>query len=225
MLSFKPTFSLFSLTFIKRLCISSSFSAILFMWFSRQEYWNGLPFPSPVEHVLSELFTITHPSWVALHGMAHSFIKLDKVVIHVISLVSFLWYVGYMVVILITKRFRILYAFPRIHKTAGCYMIGIVQTTLLFLFIHFFTLQYCIGFAIHLQDTNNTFKNSVTHRIIPHSFLSSLGLSVLGSCWVGISASWWCYAVMTIDFSSGKNSNGRLEALWEKSFFMIILCK
>ena len=61
-------------------------------------------------------------------------------------------------------------------------MIGIVQTTLLFLFIHFFTLQYCIGFAIHLQDTNNTFKNSVTHRIIPHSFLSSLGLSVLGSC-------------------------------------------
>ena len=29
--------------------------------------------------------------WVVLHGMAHSFIKLDKAVIHVISLVSFLW--------------------------------------------------------------------------------------------------------------------------------------
>ena len=131
MLSFKPTFSLSSLTFIKRLFISFSFSAVLFMGFSRQEYWNGLSFPSPVEHVLSELFTITHPSWVALHGMAHSFIKLDKAVIHVISLVSFLWYVGYVVLIFLTKRFRILYAFPRIHKTAGCYMIGIVQTTLL----------------------------------------------------------------------------------------------
>ena len=51
----------------------------------------GLPFPSPVNHVLSELSTMTHLSWVALHSMAHSFIELDKAVIHVISLVSFLW--------------------------------------------------------------------------------------------------------------------------------------
>ena len=28
----------------------------LFMGFSRQEYWGGLPFPSPVDHVLSELY-------------------------------------------------------------------------------------------------------------------------------------------------------------------------
>ena len=28
---------------------------ILFMWFSRQEYWSGLPFPSPVDHLLSHL--------------------------------------------------------------------------------------------------------------------------------------------------------------------------
>ena len=40
---------------------SSSFSVlyfclfILFMGFSRQEYWSGLPFPSPVGHVLSKL--------------------------------------------------------------------------------------------------------------------------------------------------------------------------
>ena len=33
---------------------------------------------------------MTHLSWVALHGIAHSFIELDKAVIHVISLVSFL---------------------------------------------------------------------------------------------------------------------------------------
>ena len=38
----------------------------------------------------SELSTMTHPSWVALHGMAHSFIELDKATVHVISLISFL---------------------------------------------------------------------------------------------------------------------------------------
>ena len=76
---------------------SSSFSVIsfclfiLFMEFSMQEYWSGLPFPSPVDHILSELSTTTCPSWVALQGMAHSFIELDKAVVHVIRLVSFLW--------------------------------------------------------------------------------------------------------------------------------------
>ena len=64
--------------------------APLSMGFSRQRYWSGLPFPSPADHVLSELSTKTHLSWLALHGMAHSFIELDKDVIHVIRLVSFL---------------------------------------------------------------------------------------------------------------------------------------
>ena len=50
---------------------------ILFMGFSRQEYWHGLTFPSPVDHMLTELSTITCPTWVALHGMAHSCIELD----------------------------------------------------------------------------------------------------------------------------------------------------
>ena len=63
---------------------------ILFMGFSREEYWSGLTFPSPVDHVLLELSTVTHPSWVALHNMAHSFIELDKAVVHVIRLVHFL---------------------------------------------------------------------------------------------------------------------------------------
>ena len=48
------------------------------------------PFPSPVGHVLSELSTMTHPFWVALHSMAYSFIELDKAVVHVINLISFL---------------------------------------------------------------------------------------------------------------------------------------
>ena len=75
---------------------SSSFSVlsfclfILFMGFSRKEYRSDLPFPSPVDHVLSELSTMTCPSWMTLHGIAHSFIELDKAVVHVIRLVSFL---------------------------------------------------------------------------------------------------------------------------------------
>ena len=74
---------------------SSSFSVlsfclfIPFMGFSRQEYWNGLPFPSAVDYVLSELSTVTHPSWVAIHSMAHSFIELEKAVVRVIRLVKF----------------------------------------------------------------------------------------------------------------------------------------
>ena len=41
-------------------------------------------------HGLSELSTMTRPSWVALNNMAHSFIELYKTVVHVIRLVSFL---------------------------------------------------------------------------------------------------------------------------------------
>ena len=46
---------------------------------------------SPVDHVLSELSTVSRLSWMALHTMAHSFIKLHKTVILVIILVGFLW--------------------------------------------------------------------------------------------------------------------------------------
>ena len=62
---------------------------VLFMGFSRQENQSGLPFPSPVDHILSELSNMTHLSWVALHSMAHSF--FDKAVVHVMRLVTFLW--------------------------------------------------------------------------------------------------------------------------------------
>ena len=61
---------------------------ILSLGFFRQEYWNGLPFPPPTEQILSELFTMTYLYWVALHGMAHRFTELckllwnDKAVIH-----------------------------------------------------------------------------------------------------------------------------------------------
>ena len=57
------------------------------MVFSSQEYWSGLPFPSPVDHVLLELSTMTCPFWMALHGMAQSFIELEKAVAHVISFI------------------------------------------------------------------------------------------------------------------------------------------
>ena len=48
------------------------------MEFLRQEYWSGLPFTPLVDHGLSEFFTVTRPSWVALHSMAYSFIELCK---------------------------------------------------------------------------------------------------------------------------------------------------
>ena len=50
---------------------------------------------------------MTHPSWVALHGMAHSFIELDKAVVHVIS-----WLVscdcGFQSVSLLTEKVKCL---------------------------------------------------------------------------------------------------------------------
>ena len=104
---------------------NSSFSVIpfclflLFMEFSKQEYWNGLPFPSPVDHILSELSTMTHPSWVALHDMAHTFIELDKAVVHVISLISFLWCGFQSVYSLVEKEKRLMKAFQLERLTEG----------------------------------------------------------------------------------------------------------
>ena len=57
---------------------------ILLMGFSRKEYWSSLSFFSTMDHTLSELSTMTRPSWVFLH-------KLHKAVVHVIRLVSSLW--------------------------------------------------------------------------------------------------------------------------------------
>ena len=50
------------------------------MGFSRQEYWSGLPFPSPVDHILSDLSTMTRRSRVAPCAWL-SFIELDKAVV------------------------------------------------------------------------------------------------------------------------------------------------
>ena len=72
---------------------SSSFSIlsfclfILFMGFSRQEYWSGLPFPTPVDHILFDLSTMTRPSCVAPQAWL-SFTELDKAVVHVIWFVN-----------------------------------------------------------------------------------------------------------------------------------------
>ena len=55
---------------------------ILFMGFSQQEYWSDFPFQPPVDHVLSELFTKTCSSWVALKGMVHCITDLHKPLLH-----------------------------------------------------------------------------------------------------------------------------------------------
>ena len=36
-----------------------------------------------MDHILSELSTMTHLSWVALQGMGHSFIELHKSLLHI----------------------------------------------------------------------------------------------------------------------------------------------
>ena len=41
-----------------------------------------LPFLFPVDQVLSELFTLTGLSWIALNSMVHSFIELHKSLHH-----------------------------------------------------------------------------------------------------------------------------------------------
>ena len=52
------------MTFITN--ISSSFQTVHGVLKARNLKW--FAFPSPVDHVLSELSTMTPPSWVALHA-------------------------------------------------------------------------------------------------------------------------------------------------------------
>ena len=62
------------------LSIVSFYLSILFMVFSTQEYRSGLPFPSPVDHILQ-----ISPPWPAHLQWPHtawlSFIELDKAVV------------------------------------------------------------------------------------------------------------------------------------------------
>ena len=44
----------------------------------QQDYCSDLPFPPPVNHILSELFAMTHPSWAALQSMPHSLFELHS---------------------------------------------------------------------------------------------------------------------------------------------------
>ena len=77
---------------------SSSFSVLSFYLFilfmgvlkARILKWFAFPFSSGPH---GEVRTLYHdPSiWVALHGMVHSFIELDKAAVCMIRLVSFLW--------------------------------------------------------------------------------------------------------------------------------------
>ena len=83
--------------------MSSSFSVLLLPFHTvhgvlkaRILKWFAIPFSSGPRFVR----TLYHdrPYWVALHSMAHSFIELDKAVVHVIRSVSFLslWFSVYM---------------------------------------------------------------------------------------------------------------------------------
>ena len=82
-------FHSFPVTYWTPTVLGSSSSGVIFclfiLGFSRQGQWSGLPFSSTLDHILSELSTMTCLSCVALHGMACSFIELQKAVIHVIT--------------------------------------------------------------------------------------------------------------------------------------------
>ena len=79
----------------------------LFMGFSSQACSSGWPFLSPVDHILSELSTVTCSYCVALHSMAYGFIELDKAVIHVISLINFFVIVVFSLSVLLDKDNRL----------------------------------------------------------------------------------------------------------------------
>ena len=64
-----------------------------------------------MDYVLSELSTITGPTWTALYNMALSFFELDKAVVHVISLISFLNCAFHSVCPLMDKDKRLMEAF------------------------------------------------------------------------------------------------------------------
>ena len=57
------------------------------MGFSWYKYWSGLPFPPPVDHALLKLSTMTCPSWMALHSMAHSYSELQSPFFHIKAVV------------------------------------------------------------------------------------------------------------------------------------------
>ena len=73
------------------LSLSCLFDFSYYLWSSQGKNTEVVCLCLLQDHVLSELSTVTRLSWVVLHGMAHSFTELDKAVVHVISLISFLW--------------------------------------------------------------------------------------------------------------------------------------
>ena len=56
------------------------YQSLMTLAFSRQEYWSGLPFPSPVDHIVSDLSTMP-ARLVWPHRVWLSFIELDKAVV------------------------------------------------------------------------------------------------------------------------------------------------
>ena len=77
--------------FIFQCCTFLPFHTVHGVLKARILKWFAIPFSSGPCFVRTLYHTMTCLSCVALHGMAHSFAELDKAVVYVIRLVSFLW--------------------------------------------------------------------------------------------------------------------------------------
>ena len=71
-------------------CLMSYLFAFSYCSWGSQGKNAGVVCHSLLQWTFVRTLHISCPSWVTLHSMAHSFIELGKVVVHVISLVSFL---------------------------------------------------------------------------------------------------------------------------------------
>ena len=74
---------------------TAAYQAPLSMGFSRQEYWSGVPLPSPFPSAVWATFCQNSPLWAVRLGWPYTawliVSELDKAVVHVIRLVRFLW--------------------------------------------------------------------------------------------------------------------------------------
>ena len=151
------------------------------MGFSRQKYWSGLPFPSPVDHILSDLSTMTRPSWVALRAWL-GFLELHKAV----DLVWLDWLV-----------------FCKYGFNVSALWCPLATPTIL----PGFLLPWAWGISSRLLQQSAATAPYLGRRVSPHrhpSWPSTWDISSRPSCACAASAPWtWGCSFWPLPFASG----------------------